>query len=202
MTDASPPLATATSDRDDPRVLEEGATGALVRRLLANFDAVGAPPFSAPRVVSQILPFDEMASNDLSAAVTLLRSFEALADHRAARRSPMPPAAPRPRTRRPLALSRGTVLDPRGGVAIYVGDLNDFFGRPPPPPEVEADRRKRFDNLPKRKGHGEDCAICLEKIKQDEDATVLLCTHSYHTECAWSWIKGNSTCPQCRFETL
>ena len=74
-------------------------------------------------------------------------------------------------------------------------------------PIVDIKKRKEmFDNLPSRtveKGEPETaCAICLAHFEEGEKLTKLLCLHEMHSECAWEWLKGHSTCPVCRFETI
>ena len=39
------------------------------------------------------------------------------------------------------------------------------------------------------------CAICREKIKNEEKVIELKCQHLYHTECSKEWILEKRNCP-------
>ena len=43
-----------------------------------------------------------------------------------------------------------------------------------------------------------ECSICLEKIENDDDKTILSCNHVYHTSCIKTSIEYNNKCPYCR----
>lgn len=43
-----------------------------------------------------------------------------------------------------------------------------------------------------------DCNICRESFKEDEDYTILPCSHYYHSICISRWFESKSTCPECR----
>ncbi|GFS94604.1 hypothetical protein NPIL_172991 [Nephila pilipes] len=45
-----------------------------------------------------------------------------------------------------------------------------------------------------------ECSICLDKFKLNEDAKKLLCKHIFHSNCITPWLKGHDTCPVCRYE--
>ena len=42
------------------------------------------------------------------------------------------------------------------------------------------------------------CAICQQKIQNDEKIVELKCQHIYHPECAKKWVLENKKCPVCR----
>ena len=46
----------------------------------------------------------------------------------------------------------------------------------------------------------EECAICMEYIKENDKA-VLKCGHQFHASCMFSnVVRENNTCPLCRAE--
>ncbi|GFU12252.1 hypothetical protein NPIL_481071, partial [Nephila pilipes] len=40
-----------------------------------------------------------------------------------------------------------------------------------------------------------ECSICLDMFKLNEDAKKLLCNHLFHANCITTWIKEKDTCP-------
>ena len=43
------------------------------------------------------------------------------------------------------------------------------------------------------------CVICLCDFERGDKILQLLdCDHSFHTECAYNWLKINAVCPICR----
>ncbi|KAF5197412.1 hypothetical protein FRX31_013001 [Thalictrum thalictroides] len=47
---------------------------------------------------------------------------------------------------------------------------------------------------------GEDCSICLEHIKEGDDARTIDCNHTFHADCISEWVEQQATCPLCRFD--
>mmetsp|Transcript_10096 Transcript_10096/g.22711 ORF Transcript_10096/g.22711 Transcript_10096/m.22711 type:complete len:234 (-) Transcript_10096:36-737(-) len=49
---------------------------------------------------------------------------------------------------------------------------------------------------------GEECAICLASIANDEEVVVLPCAaaHRFHSACGLEWLSRNVTCPLCRVD--
>ena len=45
-----------------------------------------------------------------------------------------------------------------------------------------------------------NCCICISAIAKGENTVLLPCGHMFHWNCCYSWLKGNNTCPICRFE--
>ncbi|CAE7194566.1 rnf111 [Symbiodinium natans] len=117
----------------------------------------------------------------------------------------------------PLASDR-----PPGPPANVLDDLEDYFHRldarrseleaglnagsdeeSTPVPSVE-----RFDDadfaelLRSRTDSNAECAICLADLSPDEEALELPCAarHTFHEECARSWLSRNVTCPLCRVD--
>tara|TARA_Y100000996_G_scaffold391325_1_gene353229 strand:+ start:55 stop:303 length:249 start_codon:yes stop_codon:yes gene_type:complete len=43
----------------------------------------------------------------------------------------------------------------------------------------------------------DECVICLEKMRESENLTILKCSHIYHSECIEKWLKKKSICPMC-----
>lgn len=42
------------------------------------------------------------------------------------------------------------------------------------------------------------CTICREKNTAEGNTLRTACGHSFHRDCLMTWLKRNSTCPQCR----
>ena len=43
-----------------------------------------------------------------------------------------------------------------------------------------------------------DCKICSANFLAGEEKSVLVCNHSYHTQCLEPWLKIKQCCPFCR----
>ncbi|CAN4123028.1 unnamed protein product [Withania somnifera] len=61
----------------------------------------------------------------------------------------------------------------------------------------------QLDKLPKITGKelvmGNDCAVCLDEIENEQMARVVPgCNHGFHVECADTWLSKNPVCPVCR----
>lgn len=47
--------------------------------------------------------------------------------------------------------------------------------------------------------HQVDCVVCLCKIHEGEECSVLpKCNHRFHVDCIDAWLEHHSTCPLCR----
>ncbi|GAA0170264.1 hypothetical protein Leryth_010639 [Lithospermum erythrorhizon] len=60
-----------------------------------------------------------------------------------------------------------------------------------------------LEKLPKVTGKdlvmGNDCAVCLDDIEDDQPARLVPgCSHGFHLECGDTWLSKNSICPVCR----
>ena len=44
------------------------------------------------------------------------------------------------------------------------------------------------------------CAICIKHYHRGCKVFFLPCKHNFHIECIMPWFKGNSVCPNCRFD--
>ena len=76
----------------------------------------------------------------------------------------------------------------------------------PPASESALKKLKRFpltDKYCKKNKNGNlelpSCCICLSDIEKNEETVLLPCGHMFHWNCCLSWLKGNNTCPMCRF---
>lgn len=50
-----------------------------------------------------------------------------------------------------------------------------------------------------KEGEGLECAVCLEKMEEDETLRLLpKCSHVFHSDCIDVWFHSHSTCPLCR----
>ncbi|CAK67456.1 unnamed protein product (macronuclear) [Paramecium tetraurelia] len=60
-------------------------------------------------------------------------------------------------------------------------------------PDIQIQRvmeqQNEFDN---------QCVICQETIKSEEETMVLVCEHKFHEACISNWISCKSTCPICK----
>nr|GLL16743.1 uncharacterized protein LOC110012102 [Ipomoea trifida] len=43
------------------------------------------------------------------------------------------------------------------------------------------------------------CSICLEEVVFGMKATGMPCSHVFHGDCILKWLKGDHTCPVCRY---
>ncbi|POO00812.1 43kDa postsynaptic protein [Trema orientale] len=49
-------------------------------------------------------------------------------------------------------------------------------------------------------GEGEFCCVCLSRLEEGEETSVLPCLHEFHKECIERWFSARTkTCPICRF---
>ena len=76
----------------------------------------------------------------------------------------------------------------------------------PPTSESALKKLKRFpltDKYCKKDKNGKfelpSCCICLSDIEKNEETVLLPCGHMFHWNCCLNWLKGNNTCPMCRF---
>ena len=76
----------------------------------------------------------------------------------------------------------------------------------PPASESALKKLKRFpltDKYCKKDKNGKielpSCCICLSDIEKNEETVLLPCGHMFHWNCCLNWLKGNNTCPMCRF---
>lgn len=45
----------------------------------------------------------------------------------------------------------------------------------------------------------EDCAVCLQDFGAEEDTLrAMPCSHAFHQDCIFSWLRVNHVCPLCR----
>lgn len=51
----------------------------------------------------------------------------------------------------------------------------------------------------KVKGCGNDCSICLDEFKVDEEASEMPCKHVFHSGCVEKWLQIHGSCPVCRY---
>lgn len=49
---------------------------------------------------------------------------------------------------------------------------------------------------------GNQCAICLDEIQENNRIITLDCNHFFHTNCILRWYSENSTCPICRHRNV
>lgn len=76
----------------------------------------------------------------------------------------------------------------------------------PPTSESALKKLKRFpltEKYCKKNKNGKielpSCCICLSDIEKNEETVLLPCGHMFHWNCCLNWLKGNNTCPMCRF---
>ena len=63
--------------------------------------------------------------------------------------------------------------------------------------EEKDDTIKNFLN--QQKDNFNECVICLQEMKTNEELTIILCSHIYHTECIQAWAKKKRLCPLCDY---
>jgi len=57
---------------------------------------------------------------------------------------------------------------------------------------------KDYDVIKYEDAETNQCSICLEDIKNNDEAMVLKCAHIFHHSCASEWLKTHEVCPLCR----
>ena len=48
----------------------------------------------------------------------------------------------------------------------------------------------------------DDCSICIEPFKENDEMYRLKCGHIFHTKCIEEWININNICPTCREDVI
>jgi hypothetical protein len=56
-----------------------------------------------------------------------------------------------------------------------------------------------IDDLTKLPNEKKNCVICLNDFEQGQKATIIPCTHLFHTDCIRSWFETQNTCPICKY---
>ncbi len=49
---------------------------------------------------------------------------------------------------------------------------------------------------------GEICVICQEEYKTSERVGILNCNHVFHSDCIYTWLDHDRTCPLCRAQSV
>ncbi|XVF14278.1 hypothetical protein REPUB_Repub09cG0045000 [Reevesia pubescens] len=80
-------------------------------------------------------------------------------------------------------------------VMIHVGGGDDNKIGQPPASKASIEAMPRI----KVNGSGNDCSICLEEYKVDEEAREMPCKHVFHSSCVEKWLRIHGSCPVCRF---
>jgi E3 ubiquitin-protein ligase RNF181 len=44
----------------------------------------------------------------------------------------------------------------------------------------------------------EECAVCLKDFVAEDNLRAMPCTHAFHDQCIFQWLRLNATCPLCR----
>ena len=68
-------------------------------------------------------------------------------------------------------------------------------------PGLSDDNLSQIPSVQIGKKHAEDmaqCSICLVNFEEDETVRQLPCKHYFHTDCIYTWLRQNNTCPVCR----
>ena len=42
-----------------------------------------------------------------------------------------------------------------------------------------------------------ECIICLDNMKKDDDIIIIKCGHKYHKTCLMKWFNKKKICPEC-----
>tara|TARA_B100000519_G_scaffold79329_2_gene68612 strand:+ start:3283 stop:3534 length:252 start_codon:yes stop_codon:yes gene_type:complete len=53
--------------------------------------------------------------------------------------------------------------------------------------------------LNQQKDNFNECVICLQEMKTNEELSIIVCSHIYHTECIQAWAKKKRLCPLCDY---
>ena len=55
-----------------------------------------------------------------------------------------------------------------------------------------------FPVMKLKQSKNEDCTICLDALKSNENVINLPCNHYYHEDCIKRWLNEQNFCPVCR----
>ena len=61
-----------------------------------------------------------------------------------------------------------------------------------------------IDTLPVKKitrDNEESCVICLQNFQEGDQVCEFPCKHEFHTECIDPWLRKNTLCPCCKFDS-
>ena len=48
--------------------------------------------------------------------------------------------------------------------------------------------------------NGQECQICLVRMRAGEEVLTLPCFHLYHRDCIQRWLAVQRTCPVCKYD--
>ncbi|TVU49599.1 hypothetical protein EJB05_00916 [Eragrostis curvula] len=54
-------------------------------------------------------------------------------------------------------------------------------------------------SLPETSVKEGECSVCLEDLKTGNVLRMMPCSHSFHEECIFNWLRRSHVCPLCRF---
>ena len=57
---------------------------------------------------------------------------------------------------------------------------------------------QKYNSLISGGEYSNECSICVEEFKPNDDVTVLDCKHLFHNKCILEWGHYNTVCPICR----
>jgi len=102
----------------------------------------------------------------------------------------------------PLYGNPGDYAWGRGGLdAIVTQLLNQMDGTGPPP--MSTDEIQKVPTIKVTQSHidaKQQCSVCWDDFKLDEDVRQLRCEHIFHEACIIPWLELHNTCPVCRKE--
>lgn len=53
--------------------------------------------------------------------------------------------------------------------------------------------------LPETSVEEGECSVCLMDFEAGSKLRVMPCSHYFHEQCIFSWLRLNHVCPLCRF---
>ena len=88
-----------------------------------------------------------------------------------------------------------TVINSLNSGTLRVAAPIPVPNRPPPPPPLTTVKVPSTKKI----GDTKRCPICIADYNEGEEATILPCSHNFHTNCISKWFETSLTCPLCRF---
>jgi len=75
------------------------------------------------------------------------------------------------------------------------------YGPPPASKQVidQLPMKKITKDIVSKEG-AQECSVCKEEFKEEEDVKEMPCKHLFHNDCLLPWLKQHNSCPTCRFE--
>jgi hypothetical protein len=89
------------------------------------------------------------------------------------------------------------------GIIHLIGDINDLINPIMEDVLVTTDENtiNQLKILNYSQDNNDDCTICLDNMKENDEYYDIKCKHIFHKDCLFTYLKNyNHICPVCRIE--